>query len=83
MIELRDWTTEKPTKPGWYAYRCPDPTTGIEFAFQFDFVFAKIYDMAAKGDPILCANLPLVGAMVPIRLAGISGEWCGPFVMGE
>lgn len=83
MIELHDWTAGTPTELGWYAYRCPDPTTGFELAFRFDFVFVKIFDQATKGDRNLCTCLPILGDVIPVRIDELGGEWCGPFVMGE
>jgi hypothetical protein len=61
-----NWTTEKPTKPGWYWYR-EDPTASPKLVFH-GLVWDAVADVAGR----LPKSITFERDQIPV------GEWAGP-----
>ena len=60
-----NWTSEKPTKPGWY-WHYTHNDRGMEFVTIF-----LVYDLE-NGGPLVCGHEDLVD------VAQHGGKWAGP-----
>lgn len=89
MIFLGKFTSESPTKPGWYAYK-PE-VAQVQYLYEKGWTMVQVFDRNVAGPEVnLWLNIPHVirrgrptGLISLVAVADLEGEWCGPIVERE
>lgn len=74
MVELRDWTTEKPSEPGWYGY-LPSKT-------EHDLLISQRWYMVHLYESVSGLAARIQDSLISWRLIkDLDGQWAGPIRM--